>query len=419
MQQETSNNINLDFGYLKTNFRSLDWAPILKKRIINTYKGVPVHDSINYYNYFDYASQASYDYYKKNENNKEKFIKYITERKIDTLKLSKKPLVQGMIAIIGFYKDKQFIIADLNRNEDFSDDYKYEFNINFRENPDTESINKLVISQYSYESYVDNNIFTYTRNIVIFPDLTQPYSLDKKELEYSSRFIYKDYWKGEMKFSNRFYEFYYQCRDNDFGAFYVKPKLVSFSKNDEVLNNQYMHYTKDTINIEGFDYKIDSVNRKISKLYLTKLEATTKKYGNIIGKYINQLFLKDLENNTFSINQILKEKKYTLIEFWGTWCGPCIEMTPKLIDLDKNNKDLLNIISIANDENMDVVKNYVKKKNITWKNGFVDINAKKRDPILKGLNIIQFPTFILVNRKGKILHRGGPESFDQMLKEIK
>ena len=37
MQQETSNNINLDFGYLKTNFRSLDWAPILKKRIIKCY----------------------------------------------------------------------------------------------------------------------------------------------------------------------------------------------------------------------------------------------------------------------------------------------------------------------------------------------------------------------------------------------
>ncbi len=419
IKQEFKSDINLDFSYLRTNLRSLDWSPILKKKIIEIYKGIPLNDSINYYIFFEYGFQGYYDYYKKKEFQKEKFYNYLTKNKLDTLKLSKKPLIQGMIAIIGFHKNKQFIIADLNRNEDFGDDNKYEFDINFRENPDINIINNLPKSQYSYERYVANNIFTYTRNIVLFPDKTQPYSLDKKEYEYSSRFIYKDYWKGTMMFSNKIYEFYYQCRDNDFGAFYIKPKTVSFSIKDEVINNQYMHYTKDTVNIEGFNYKLDSVNRNISKLYLTKLGKTSKKYGNTTGRYINQLFSKDLQNNTFSINQFLKEKKYTLIEFWGTWCTPCIEMTPKLIDLDKNNNDLLNIISIAKDKNINVVGEYLKKNNITWRNGFVDINAKERDPILKNLSIFQFPTFILLNSKGKILHRGGPESFSELQKLIK
>ena len=79
MKQEYSNEFSLDFSYLRTNLISLDWSQLLKRKVENNYKGIPLNDSINYYNYFDYYKQATFDCYKSKKYDKDKFFKYIKE----------------------------------------------------------------------------------------------------------------------------------------------------------------------------------------------------------------------------------------------------------------------------------------------------------------------------------------------------
>jgi thiol-disulfide isomerase/thioredoxin len=48
--------------------------------------------------------------------------------------------------------------------------------------------------------------------------------------------------------------------------------------------------------------------------------------------------LKDTENQTLNLSDIRGES-LTVIDFWATWCQPCIRSMPKLVDLSEAYKD--------------------------------------------------------------------------------
>lgn len=90
--------------------------------------------------------------------------------------------------------------------------------------------------------------------------------------------------------------------------------------------------------------------------------------------------------------------KYTLIDFWGTWCIPCVREMPKLKAFYEKYHEKLNIVGIASD------------KYLPWKT-FLDRNAypwvqllDERNPKLSdALNIRVYPTKYLLDPSGKIV----------------
>lgn len=422
MKQVTNDTLNLKFSYVRTELISLDRTPIFKEKVIKNYIGVPAHDSIEYYGNFQETLQFFYDLYKVKQYDKKEFLELVNKIHIDTLRFSKKPLKQGVISIVGFYKDKQFIIGDFNRNQDFSDDIKYEFDINFRNKTIEENlaiINKLPKSDYSYETYSKGTIHTYIRKTTLFPCANiydRKIIVTDKEAKYLSSFRFKDYWLGEQILNNTVYDFSYQALDHNFGAIYIKPKKVALRK-DEIFNSQFMHFTEDTIALGDGYYKIDSINRKISKLYLRKIKSKEEKYGQWVGSYFENRVIENLENGKFSTDSIIKKKKYTLIDFWGTWCGPCLDLMPRLTALQNKYAKKLTIISIANDQDKDVVKKYVEKNKMNWTHGFQD--GRKNNKIYADLGVTVYPTFILLDSNGKILLRGSSDFLDKIEDSIK
>jgi thiol-disulfide isomerase/thioredoxin len=421
LTHESNPNIHLDFTFFNRELKPISWAPKIKENIKNNYKGIPNCDSLSFYLKSENPTQYKYDLYKNGGFDKLDFLKFISKYHIDTTALSKKPLKQGYIAVIGFYQDKQFIIADLNRNENFGDDIRYEFDINFRKGKtgnEEAILSKLPSSKYTYETFYNGNIHTYTRELIFYPATFEPNGQDdKKEIEYLSKFRYRDYWKGEKLIDNKIYEFYYQAVDNNFGAIFIKPKNILFKKNDEVFNNQFRHLSNDTIMIGNTHYKIDSINRNISKLYFKQLYINEKVYGNTIGGILKNYTLEDLQEKSFKINEVSNQKKYTLLEFWGTWCAPCLELTQKLKKIAVSKSSKCNIISIAVDDDPKKVAQYVKNKKMNWSNAFIDINSNSF--IRKELQIEQFPTIILIDSNNNILYRGGSNSLESISKLIK
>jgi len=138
---------------------------------------------------------------------------------------------------------------------------------------------------------------------------------------------------------------------------------------------------------------------------LVVMACTLFTYYGLTAQNVSNFEYKDLENNTRSYNE-LKGEKLTLIDFWATWCKPCNKAIPelnKIYELYKNKG--VEIIGINCDGPRSVSKVAPLSKSLQIQYPvLIDINSELKTE----LNILAFPTLIIVNSKGKIvwIHEG-------------
>ncbi|NDV67921.1 TlpA disulfide reductase family protein [Dysgonomonas sp. 25] len=159
----------------------------------------------------------------------------------------------------------------------------------------------------------------------------------------------------------------------------------------------------DTVYLDEQCYRVDSISLDWQKAFITKIKTNTK---NI--EYLN-LILFDKIKALFT-----EGKEYILLDFWGTWCAPCIEGLPTLKELYQQVSSSCDFVSICFDkpENFDAAVRIFKEKDIRWKLLFDNLDDYNNS-ICKKLNINTFPSFIIVNRSGEIIFRGqGGENID-------
>jgi thiol-disulfide isomerase/thioredoxin len=63
--------------------------------------------------------------------------------------------------------------------------------------------------------------------------------------------------------------------------------------------------------------------------------------------------------------------KVVLIDFWATWCGPCVHELPNVIKVyEKQHAKGFEIIGISLDQDESKLTNYTKEKNMPWQQFF-------------------------------------------------
>lgn len=91
--------------------------------------------------------------------------------------------------------------------------------------------------------------------------------------------------------------------------------------------------------------------------------------------------------------------KVILLDFWGSWCGPCRENNVELVKLYKEFKNQgFEIFGVAADGGKKEWLDAIEKDNMTWPN-VTDFNGPKNKAAL-AYGIYKFPTNYLINRKG-------------------
>lgn len=109
---------------------------------------------------------------------------------------------------------------------------------------------------------------------------------------------------------------------------------------------------------------------------------------------------KDLEGKPLSIANY--KGKVVLIDFWATWCGPCVAELPNVIDAYKKYHDKgFEIIGISLDQERDALTNFMKKQGMTWKQYFDGKGWQNKLAVQYGIHSI--PATYLLDGEGKIV----------------
>lgn len=112
--------------------------------------------------------------------------------------------------------------------------------------------------------------------------------------------------------------------------------------------------------------------------------------------------LPDLENKDFNLYERL-QKGPVLIDFWATWCKPCIQALPYVDDIHKKyaEQGLQTVaITIDNPRGKSKVKPFVKSQGYSFE-VLYDISMEVRK-MFGGQDI---PYTVLINQSGEIVYR--------------
>jgi thiol-disulfide isomerase/thioredoxin len=90
--------------------------------------------------------------------------------------------------------------------------------------------------------------------------------------------------------------------------------------------------------------------------------------------------------------------KVVLIDFWATWCGPCVGEVPHVLEAYKKFHDKgFEIIGISLDRDKSALTSFIKERGMEWPQSFESSNALADK---YGINAI--PAMWLVDKDGNV-----------------
>lgn len=120
--------------------------------------------------------------------------------------------------------------------------------------------------------------------------------------------------------------------------------------------------------------------------------------------------------------QNFEKGKLYAIEFWATWCKPCIAAMPHLSAFARNHRNQINILAIAVYEAktpFQKIKKFVDSMgNRMDYSVAIDKNQLMKNNWLKACGDKGIPKIIVINANGKIAWIGHPQFFEQVATKI-
>jgi cytochrome c biogenesis protein CcmG, thiol:disulfide interchange protein DsbE len=101
---------------------------------------------------------------------------------------------------------------------------------------------------------------------------------------------------------------------------------------------------------------------------------------------------------TVSLNQF--RGKPVVLNFWATWCPPCIEEMPSLVQLQKQLGEKVTILAVSEDADDGAYKQFVRDHN-------VDLLTVRdtRQKTNEAYGTFKFPETFIIDRDGKIVRK--------------
>ena len=144
-------------------------------------------------------------------------------------------------------------------------------------------------------------------------------------------------------------------------------------------NNSYSNEHKSSINEylknELEDFELSKEKKNISNLVFNNYKEEKVSFSEFKGKVL-------------------------LVNFWATWCAPCIKEMPSLDRLKYKVGDNFDVIAISVDrDGINKVKDFFDNNNIKNLEKFFDI----KNSLAKEMNLFGVPTSFFIDKNGNII----------------
>lgn len=188
---------------------------------------------------------------------------------------------------------------------------------------------------------------------------------------------------AEKKLIDRFYRAYEDNRDNGIGPWAF---------------NYYLMYND--FNAQQLDSIINAAPERYRNLKRVKKAVAAA--NALVTTAVGQQFVDFTDAKGTKLSDFAGKGKYTLVDFWASWCGPCKREIPNIKGLYDKYKSKMNFVGVAVWDKPDDTNKAIKDLQIPWP--VMQGEPNWTEPTdLYGINGI--PHIMLIDPDGKIVAR--------------
>jgi thiol-disulfide isomerase/thioredoxin len=192
---------------------------------------------------------------------------------------------------------------------------------------------------------------------------------------------------------------------------FIKDNPANFAS--VVLFDGLVNYDSDVYMLES-TFNLLSDENKNSELGKKLSDYINNKLSIQVGQNAPEIKGIAFGGNEFDLANVLGEK-FVIVDFWGTWCGPCVSGMPHMAEYYRKYEGKLEIVGVASDRLDPWTKFLNEKTEYNW----IHLLDEERT-IIDRYAVEAFPTKFILNPKGEIVYSeiGESQKFYDKLDEL-
>ena len=158
--------------------------------------------------------------------------------------------------------------------------------------------------------------------------------------------------------------------------------------------------------------KREKEEKNLQEVAQTEQQAATR-------PLLEPFTIPDSNGTPTEVMPLIASNRITIIDFWASWCAPCMREMPNLVAIyDNYHGQGLGIIGISLDSNADDWQQAVQQQHMTWPQ-FSELKGWE-STVVSTFDVNAIPHTIVVNSQGEILATGlrGEELANVVAKEL-